>query len=254
MSTPPPAGRRPHDAAGWFDGWSEYAAIVASDLLRHRGVFQAIREWAFLCRPGPFSLADLGSGDSGFIAGAFADTGLWSYTGIDMSRRALERAAEHLAGARFRVRLVEADMLEWLRRTADGDGEIDVLLSLYSVHHLPSEGKRTFLALAAARLPPGGVLLFGDLFRRGEESRETWLGAFLEFLGGEWRGMPLSALANTTAHVTAHDYPETLDGLRAMAAEAGFEAAPRELFCDASGFYRLLAFTKARGMAPSRSL
>ena len=249
MSTPPPAGRRPHDAAGWFDGWSEYAAIVESDLLRHRPVFRAIREWAFLCRPGPFTLADLGSGDSGFIADAFADTGLWSYTGVDLSRRALDRAAENLAGAGFRVRLVEADMLEWLRRGAAGDGEIDVLLSLYSVHHLPSEAKRTFLALAAARLPPGGVLLFGDLFRRGDESREAWLEAFLGFLRGEWQGMPLSALANTTAHVTAHDFPETLDGLSTMAAESGFEATPRELFCDASGFYRVLCLTKPRGAA-----
>ena len=99
MTTPPPAGRRPHDAAGWFDAWREYAAIVESDLLRHRPVFRAIREWAFLRRPGPFTLADLGSGDSGFIAATFGDTGLWHYTGVDTSARALAEAATHLAHA-----------------------------------------------------------------------------------------------------------------------------------------------------------
>lgn len=252
MTDPAPADGGARDR-GLFDGWSDYAAIVASDLLRHRAIFRALGSWVRLVRPGPFALADLGCGDAGLVIPTFTDTGLWSYTGVDTSPRALDAARGHLAGARFATRLVAADMLDWLRDAAGSAGTTspDVVLSVYAVHHLPTEAKREFFARTFAILPPGGALLYGDLFRRGDESRAAWLDAFVASLRAEWLGMSDAALASTISHVTANDHPETPADLAAIATEAGFAAAPRDLFADPSGFHRLMCFTKPAAVGPT---
>lgn len=230
----------------FFDGWDVYASIVARDLMHHRAIFRAIRQWTHLRRPGPFTLVDLGCGDCGFVAATFTDTGLWRYTGVDASRGAVDAAAKNLAGARFETRLVQADMLDWLHdaRADDADAATDVLLSLYSVHHLPVDAKRTFFERARAALAPGGTLLFGDMFRRAGESRAAWVDAFVAMMRVEWSGLPPGALGDTIEHLESHDHPETVADLGAIAAAAGFAPAPHDLFHDAAGFYRLLAFTK----------
>lgn len=92
----PKADDPAHDR-GLFEEWSDYAAIVAGDLLRHRAIFGAIGEWARLFRPGPFALADLGCGDAGLVAPTFTDTGLWRYTGVDTSKTALAAAGAGFA-------------------------------------------------------------------------------------------------------------------------------------------------------------
>lgn len=233
-------------APRFFDGWEVYASIVARDLMHHRAIFRAIRGWTHLHRPGPFTLADLGCGDCGFVLPTFTDTALWRYTGVDASRGALDVAAKNLAGARFQTRLVEADMLDWLRGAGAGgaDTGTDVVLSLFSVHHLPSEAKRTFFERANAALAPGGTLLFGDMFRRAQESRAAWADAFVAMMRVEWSGLPPEALASTIDHLETHDHPETVADLNAIATAAGFAPAPHDLFHDAAGFYRLLGFTK----------
>lgn len=61
---------------------------------------------------------------------------------------------------------------------------------------------------------------------------------------GTWMGMTLESLASTIEHVTQRDYPETGEAISDMAHEAGFAQDPQELFRDATGFHRLLAFTR----------
>jgi hypothetical protein len=55
------------------------------------------------------------------------------------------------------------------------------------------------------------------------------------------------SLASTTEHVLQRDFPETLRAMQDMAREAGFQGEPRELFRDATGFHRVMVFTKAAG-------
>lgn len=249
----PADGDRPAPDA-FFEGFDDYAAIVAGDLLRHRAIFRALGEWARLFKPGPFTLVDLGSGDSSFIPPTFTDTGLWRYTGVDTSPRALDIARTNLSQARFETRLVAADMLDWLAEAgaSGASSACDAILAVYAVHHLSTAAKRVFFDRAFACLPPGGVLLYGDLFLRGDESREEWLAAFLDSLRAEWGRRPERALATAIAHVTASDYPETRSCLAGIAAGAGFDGTPLDLFTDPSGFNRLLCFTKPATSSPPR--
>lgn len=244
MSTPDSSGPElahdPVEATRWFNQWHIYRAIVDANWMAHREIFSAIRAWVLMRYPGPFTLLDLGCGDAGFIKGTFDETGLWAYTGIDASQAALAKARSELAHARFEVRLLEADMLAYVRgEPIQAAKTFDVILASYAVHHLPAQEKQEFFRLAHGTLASGGSLLFADVFRRNEETREQYLEAYVGMMRREWTGMTLEGLASTVAHVTQRDFPEPSEAISAMAREAGFRE-PQELFRDATGFHRLL--------------
>ena len=123
----------------------------------------------------------------------------------------------------------------------------DVILASYAVHHLPVREKQEFLRLAHAKLAPRGSLLYVDVFRRHGETREQYLDAYVGMMKRAWASMPEDALASTVEHVTQRDFPETAENVSTMACEAGFGRGPEELVRDATGFHRLLAFTKGAG-------
>lgn len=233
----------PTEATRWFNQWHVYRSIVDHDWMCHRGIFDAIKQWVVLRHPGPFTLLDLGCGDGGFIEDTFTDTGLWAYTGVDASQAALGKAREELAAARFQVRLIEADMLDYLSAdTRAVAPAFDVILASYAVHHLPIREKREFFRRVHGTLAPGGSLLFADIFRRGDETREQYLAAYTGMMRNDWQGLTPESLASTTEHVVERDFPESAATIRELAREAGFHGEPRELFRDATGFHRLFNF------------
>lgn len=248
MSTPQPPNHEPahapEEAARWFNQWHVYRAIVDANWMAHREIFSAVRKWALMHYPGPFTLLDLGCGDAGFIKGTFDETGLWAYTGVDASQAALAKAQTELVGARFEVQLLEADILAYVRgEPAEAARTCDVILASFVAHHLPAREKQEFFRLAHAKLAPRGSLLFADVFRRDGEPREEYLDRYVGMMRRDWIGMPPESLASTIEHVTQRDFPETSEALSAMAREAGFQA-PQELFRDTTGFHRLMAFAK----------
>lgn len=237
----------PEEAARWFNQWHVYRAIVDANWMAHREIFSAVRAWVLMRYPGPLTLLDLGCGDAGFITSTFDETGLWAYTGIDASQAALAKARSELAGARFQVELREADMLAYLRADSSSAAKTcDVILASYAVHHLPVQEKHEFFRLAHGQLAPRGSLLYADVFRRAGETREQYLEAYIGMMRRDWAGMPSESLASTTEHVIQRDFPESIEALAAMAREAGFQE-PMELFRDATGFHRVLAFMKEAG-------
>lgn len=249
MSRPSAGSQEPHHdpeaATQWFSQWHVYRSIVDANWMAHREIFTAVRAWVLLRHPGPFTLLDLGCGDAGFIKAAYDETGLWAYTGIDASQAALAKARDELAGARFQVQLVEADMLTYLREGSESAAKtFDVILASYAVHHLPVSEKQEFFRLAREKLAPCGSLLFADVFRRDGESRQEYLDRYVSMMRNTWMGLSPEALSSTIEHVTQRDYPEAGDVISAMALEAGFGQQPQELFRDATRFHRLMAFTK----------
>lgn len=249
MSTPRNPSQEPqHDpeeATRWFNQWHVYRAIVDANWMAHREIFSAVRAQVLLRYPGPFTLLDLGCGDAGFIKGTFDETGLWAYTGVDASQAALAKARDELARARCQVQLLEADMLAYLwEDSGPAARTFDVILASYAVHHLPAPEKQEFFRLAHGKLARRGTLLYADIFRRDGETREEYLQAYVGMMQQDWTSMPAESLASTTQHVTQRDFPETGQAISELARDAGFCEEPQELFRDATGFHRLMAFAK----------
>lgn len=238
----------PEEATRWFNQWHVYRSIVDANWMAHREIFTAVEAWVLVRHPGPFVLLDLGCGDAGFIRRTFDETGLWAYTGVDASTAAIEKARQELVGARFHAELVETDMLAFLATIGDSGAPVcDIALASYAVHHLPVAEKQRFFRLAHAAIRPGGSLLYGDIFRRDGETRDHYVESYVGMMRGTWTGMPPESLASTIEHITQRDFPETGGDVCEMAREAGFREGVRELFRDATGFHRLLAFPRPPG-------
>ena len=249
MSTPETTSHEPaHDhaaASKWFSQWHLYRSIIDANWMAHREIFGAVHAWVLARHPGPFTLLDLGCGDAGFIKRTFDGSGLYTYTGVDASEAALSKARGELVGARFETQFVVGDMLAFLREGAmTASRTFDIILASYAIHHLPAREKSELLRHAHATLSPHGSLLYADIFRRDDESREQFLAGYGGMMRQSWTALSGEALASAVEHVNQRDIPETVESLTAMARDAGL-TGPTELFRDTTGFHRLLAFGKS---------
>ncbi|MBF2098275.1 MAG: class I SAM-dependent methyltransferase [Gloeomargaritaceae cyanobacterium C42_A2020_066] len=224
----------------FFDRWHLYQQIIAQDYMAHRGIHAALRAFVVEHLEQPFTLLDLGCGDASAIANTFSGTALHGYTGVDLSPVALALAADNLKAVAFAVRLVEADLTDYVGRTK-GE-QFDVVLLGFALHHLYTDEKRVFFQRCHTLLKPGGYLLLYDVFRRPHETRDQYLQAYFSYCTEHWTELSQDSLVGTRDHAYACDYPETYGTLAALARDGGFIPPTLPLFADEPQFHCLYSF------------
>lgn len=165
---------------------------------------------------GPYSLLDLGCGNTRFIAPCLKATTPSRYAGVDLSEAALTEAREYLRGL-DNVALHHQDMLQALQAT---EASFDVIFSGYAVHHLDAKGKQDLFHACASKLAPGGQFILVDVVREEGQTREQYLEGYLNVMRTQWTAVRPDHLEEACDHVAAYDYPETFSDLKRMAAAA----------------------------------
>lgn len=232
-------------ATEWFKQWGVYESLVDNNWMCHEAIHAAIHEFAVAAFQEPFGVLDLGCGDAGLIQETFQGTPIATYTGVDASSAALAEARRGFAASKVSANFIEGDLLSYL---ADQHGDEhtkqpDIVMAGYAVHHLSLPDKKLFFSQAYPRLAQHGTLVFYDIFRRPDESREEYIAAYLSMMKAEW-GLTPDGLSGTYQHIQGCDFPESKEAILQMAHDAGFTNSPLELFADKHGFHRLFAFTK----------
>ena len=229
--------RNPDSVREFFNGWSLYRRIVDNDYLCHRSVREALTSWLDgFARP--FSFLDLGCGDAEFTSGLLIGRPLLSYTGIDLSPVALDLAAKNTDQLAVPCKLQAGDFLTCLSSLP---GTYDIIYIGLSLHHLPRREKEFFFGELRSKLAPRGVLLIFDPVLNPGESRESYMGRWVDHAKWTWSALSAEDVAGAVEHVTTSDYPEEITTLNHMAVAAGFQPA-QPLFTDRADFYALLAF------------
>lgn len=233
-------GADPRDASAvreFFDGWSLYKRIVDQDYLCHRSIKRALSEWLDgLSRP--FSFLDLGCGDAAFSTEMLDGRPVSSYTGMDISPVALDLAMENTRRLMAPVSLVSGDFLTGVRSLP---ADYDVIYIGLSLHHLSRREKEFFFTELRRRVTPGGTLLVYDPVLSPGESREAFMGRWVDYAEWAWSALSVEEVAGAVEHVTTSDFPEEIGTLNRMAVAADFDPA-EVLFTDRSDFYALMAF------------
>ena len=81
----------------FFDQWNIYQRVIQNNFMFHKQIHQVVYELLFNhFQQEPFSLLDLGCGDSSLIAKTIKDLPISYYHGIDISEMALEAAKKKL--------------------------------------------------------------------------------------------------------------------------------------------------------------
>lgn len=219
------------------NSWSIYDAIAAENYMFHREIYELVTDrLRRRHQSGPYTLLDLGCGNARFLAPSLRAAPPSRYDGVDLSSTALAEARDYLDGLDG-ISLHEHDMVGFVSLSGSRP---DVIFTGYAAHHLPTATKARLFAACAAALAPDGEMLMVDVAREAAQDRDSYIAAYLGLMRGEWTAVPSEMIEEACDHVAAHDFPETLADLFAMATAAGFSRA--ELL-DQHGPHHLMRFS-----------
>lgn len=205
------------DVANFFSSWEIYRAVVETDCMEHAEIFAVVHD-ILARRSEPYSLLDLGCGDSAVIGPAMQGTPLARYVGVDLAARALEFARQTFSETGADIDLRVGDLMEAIE---NGDESFDVILVSFALHHFSDDDKRRFLRAARTRLRAGGELLLIDVVRNPAETRDEYLDRFTQLVGS-W---PIDddKRRRVLNHVLASDYPACIDEEPQWARDLGYD-------------------------------
>lgn len=221
----------------FFDQWSVYCRIVDNNYLYHSSVREIFAGW--LDRFGrPFSFLDLGCGDARFSSGLLRGSTVTSYTGMDISPVALGLAEQNTRDLGVPCSLQCGDFVLNLPLLP---GSYDIVYIGLSLHHLRRQEKEYFFGELHRKLAPGGALIVFDPVLSPGETREAYMGRWVDHAEWTWKALTMDEVEGAVEHVTTSDFPEELSTLNRMAVKAGFHPC-RILFEDRTDFYALMEF------------
>lgn len=215
-----------------FDEWTTYEKVVGGDYMHHRRYFGAVSVFLASRFDRPLRMLDLGCGDATPVLPLFDHIDVDSYTGVDPSAPALERARANLARYSIDATFLDCTMEEITDRFT---GPFDVILASFALHHLPQSNKQELLQSCFSLLATDGIVAIIDVFRDGTESREQWLDRWEADARERFVALEPHEIERLVSHVRDNDLPETMAGLGEIARAAGFANAE----CLAMGPERL---------------
>ena len=211
--------------------WSSYRAIVDHNLMEHREVAAAtaavLEDW-LKQRPEdapPPRMVDLGCGDLALLAPLLRRLPLASYTGLDLAPPVLQLARKALGPVSYPTQWLEGDLLAW----AIGDQavpaeaqSVDILHSAYAIHHLSDDQKATFLAAVRQRLSPGGLFVWGDVFREPGESQQAHAQRYIQRVETNWHPLTPDQRRHVSDHLSRFDIPADRAAIQSVAEATGW--------------------------------
>lgn len=212
----------------YFDSPDYYSKIVRYDYMCHQEFFGYLNK--FLeenFQDTSFSILDIGCNDAFIIKEALKGTNVASYTGVDLSKPALETAEKNLAELNCKKSFKQGNYIELFQSSGDQNGsseepKFDVIWTSFMMHHLSTEDKRKFLELSAKLLKPGGRFILVDQVNQ-YGSRNDFLQAVEDYIFKTWSKIEYSELEKCMDHCWTCDFPETKEDLLNMFRESGFD-------------------------------
>jgi len=232
------------DASAFFRrSWSLYDAIVESNRMHHRQIYETVSDLiGERAAKGSFRMMDLGCGNARCVAPILRRYPPDSYQGVDLSEAALAEASSFLHGMEG-ISWKCADLLE---HAESESSSWNVVFSGFAVHHLQAEEKQRLFHAVSRIVPEEGFFLMVDVVREEGMSREDHVRRYTAMMRREWSDIPAEALEEGCVHVMAHDHPATAGELLRAARLAGFGEA-REI--GRHGPHAIFLFSR-QGMPP----
>jgi cyclopropane fatty-acyl-phospholipid synthase-like methyltransferase len=225
--------------ADYFNGWERYQQVIKHNYMEHIEIDRVLHQYLAARASNPFSILDLGCGDASFSARLLANLSPHTYTGVDLSVTALELASHNLAALKIPIALKQQELQAFLSSSTD---RFDVILSSFSIHHLDSDRKQTYLAQVKQHLNPDGVLLLVDVFRQEGESRQEYIDRYSNNIYRDWIELNLEVQQSLIRHIVDSDYPEWESSINKWSIAAGFKNIDL-LYQDAHNTQKILAIS-----------
>ncbi|HYK46334.1 MAG TPA: class I SAM-dependent methyltransferase [Parafilimonas sp.] len=149
-------------------------------------------------------ILDIGCGDAKALLPVLEQVTVASYTGYDLSPNTLQLAEGHLTGRNFGYSLQQGDMMQLLQ---SDEKKYDLIYSAFAIHHLHDKEKRKLLQLCFAHLTPGGKMVYMDIFRAQQMSREQYIERYLSMIRNDWQVLSENEKQLLCEHISEYDFP-----------------------------------------------
>lgn len=229
-----------NETSAYFNAnWQRYQDSINRDTLFHKEMFSAlVKFFAQHYANRPFTLLDIGCGDSQFMAPVLANTSIRKYYGVDQAADVLKLAENNLANIHCEKEFICQDMLnvmsEW--RTA-----VDIIFSSYAIHHLTTAQKNEFIQQCKNNLTEPGFLLMVDGVLAKQQSRDEWLEALRARMKIANPGITKEELDERMVHPCANDFPDSISTFEAIAKNQDWKNF--QVLID-KGIFAFMVFTK----------
>lgn len=233
----------------FFQAWQTYQLVIRHNYMRHREVIAVLESWRAGSPHPPVSILDLGCGDALVTTTVFGRQRGIRYCGVDLSGAALVLAQERTRGLDWRTEWIEADLLSAVRQM---HRQFDLVIAGYSLHHLGERDLEEALQRVNRVLREQGSLVVYDSLRRGDESRDAYVGRFLTTIDTSWEALDLAQRKAIRDHVQSCDFPMDLAQWTLLSARSAF-AGNELLYRDEADFYGLMHFWKSTGRVMDKS-
>ncbi len=223
----------------YFEEWHPYDLLIKHNYMRHVEMIDCLRAQWKASNNQMQDILELGCGNAFALAKALKGFKPIQYTGVDLSKTALEDAAQNLAELDGEFELIESDI-----RTACAalGRDYDLIVAGFCLHHFSSDENLQILKDARQRLREGGQCIVYDIVTRGGEKREAYIDRLVE--GVKTREMNMSAgqLESIVHHITHYDYPISQEAWNELAMDAGFNSVECK-YRDPEEHYAFLRFS-----------
>jgi ubiquinone/menaquinone biosynthesis C-methylase UbiE len=209
------------DASQIFDEWGTYQKVVAGDYMHHRDFFAALVDEVETRLAQPLAIIDIGCGDVQPVLDLLKHFQIERYVGIDQSQAALELAHKSLKPLNISYDLRCETMLDEMSRL---DGDYDLAIASYSLHHLDGREKQAALSECRRLLRADALLAVIDVFLEEGESRSAYFGRWMENARQTFTSLAADELEALLAHVHSCDIPESASTYCKFGMDAGFES------------------------------
>jgi ubiquinone/menaquinone biosynthesis C-methylase UbiE len=202
-----------------FDDWNTYEKVVAGDYMHHSDFFAALVDEIDTRHMRALAVIDIGCGDAQPVLALLRRFGTERYVGIDQSATALERAREALTAEKVSCEMRHGSMLEELNEI---DGQFDLAIASFSLHHLESDDKQAVLRQCRRLLGPDAMLAVIDVFMNEGESRPAYFERWRNHAKQTFMMLSAGELEALLEHVHRCDIPETVSSYDRFGRSAGF--------------------------------
>lgn len=166
--------KEPINASQYFNhNWTNYQKAISNNTLYHLEMTDVLN--SFLNRyfaSKPFSLADMGCGDSSTIMPVLAGKPIDQYIGIDAAPDILSLAQANSNAIRCKKEFICSDMLSAISSLPIG---VDIIFSSYAIHHLSFSEKVELIKICQLKLKDDGFFILVDGVLRNNQTRNEWL-------------------------------------------------------------------------------
>lgn len=199
-----------NSASAYFnENWQRYQISVKSNMLYHREMLAALRQFLATNRgTRTFSFVDVGCGDSSTVAPLFTDFAITKYIGIDAAADVLKMAANSLAHLECEKEFIADNMKRAIPRLAS---PVDIIFTSYAVHHLSFSDKFNFIESCKQKLNQNGFLLMVDGVLKANQTRDEWLNALQKRMETTIPDISPDEVAFRMQHPRLDDYPESIE-------------------------------------------